>query len=59
MLSRRSCCCRWSSYFDGPDRLKAESPEPPAEHAEQNGSHEQGEAKMNGITKAVGDLSVS
>ena len=52
-------CCRWSSYFEGPDRLKLDSEEEvPSEQPEQNGSHTEGAAKMNGVSQAVDKLSI-
>ncbi|CAK0738600.1 hypothetical protein CVIRNUC_001066 [Coccomyxa viridis] len=50
---------RWSSYFEGPDRLKLDSEEEvPSEQPEQNGSHTEGAAKMNGVSQAVDKLSI-
>ena len=52
-------CCRWSSYFQGADRLKLDSEEEaPVEQPEQNGSHMEGAAKMNGVSEAVDQLSI-
>ena len=56
---RTVLCCRWSSYFEGPDRLKLDSEEElPIEQPEQNGSHMEGAAKMNGVSQAVDKLSI-
>ena len=59
LIRRKMLCCRWSSYFQGPDRLKLDSEEEaPVEQPEQNGSHMEGAAKMNGVSQAVDKLSI-